>query len=106
MADSLSVLQGLPSDATNTQALAWVNRMRRILNRWRKFPGSRPMDPSARAEAQAALDSTEFLILINMGLPLPGGWCARKGTRALGLFLGRLWFLHGHRSPFRAIGRA
>lgn len=106
MADSLSVLHDLPPNATNTQALAWVSRMRRILTHWRRLPGGRPMDPSAYREALKALDKTELGILINMGLPLPTGWRSRKGTRALGLFLGRLWFLYGHRFPFRAIGRA
>lgn len=106
MADSLSVLQELRSDATNTQALAWVRRMRRIFTHWRRLPGGLPMDRSVHRQVQTALDKTELGILINMGLPLPTGWCARKGTRALGLFLGRLWFIHGHRLPFRAIGRA
>ena len=67
MADSLSVLYDLPPNATNTQALAWVNRMRRIVRHWPRFPGGRRFNSSAATEAYRALDSTELLVLINMG---------------------------------------
>jgi hypothetical protein len=96
----------LPANATNEEALNWLFRMRRVIRRWRYFPHIRRPSSADMHAARHALDTTEFLVLINMGLPLPRWWRSRNSTRTLGLFLGRLLLLLRRRFSRCAIGRA
>ena len=73
MADITALLpfHELPADATNAEALAWVSRMRRVVDRWETLPGyqERSMTPELRKEAYDQLADLERGIERNMGIP-------------------------------------
>jgi hypothetical protein len=73
MADMHAVLpmNELPGNATNSEALAWVNRMRRLLDRWETLPevANRSLTPELRRQAHGELDEVERSIRRNMALP-------------------------------------
>jgi hypothetical protein len=73
MADVIAALTltELPADATNAQALAWVARMRRMLDRWEMLPGhdTRSMTPELRQQAYDELAELEQRIDRNMQIP-------------------------------------
>jgi hypothetical protein len=64
----VSLLNELPGDATNAEGLAWVNRMRRVLDRWETLPDSqrRSMTPDLKRQAYSELDAVEHSIRRNM----------------------------------------
>jgi hypothetical protein len=68
MSDTASVLRELPADATNAEALAWVGRMRRIVDRWETLPGhaDRSMTPELKQCTHRELDDTEASIRRSM----------------------------------------
>jgi hypothetical protein len=70
MADEniVSTLRELPRDATNGKALAWVNRMRLLLDRWDTLPDSanRSMTPELKRQAYSELDDVEASVRRNM----------------------------------------
>jgi hypothetical protein len=63
-----STLRELPADATNGEALEWVEDMRRILHRWDALPGreKRSMTPDLKRLALAEFDKLENMIRRNM----------------------------------------
>jgi len=69
-ANTLTVLRELPCTATNADALAWVARMRRRIDRWESLPehGSRSMSPDLRRRAREELDEVEHSVRRNMSL--------------------------------------
>jgi hypothetical protein len=73
MAELQSILRlnELPGNATNGEALAWVNRMRRVVDHWESLPGfaERPMTPERRQGAHDELDDVERSIRRNMEVP-------------------------------------
>jgi hypothetical protein len=73
MADMHAVLpmNELPGNATNSEALAWVNRMRRLLDRWETLPevANRSPTPELKRQAHGELDEVERSIRRNMALP-------------------------------------
>ena len=73
MADAQAVLamNELPRHATNSEALAWVNRMRRLLDRWETLPevANRSLTPELKRQAHGELDEVERGIRRNMALP-------------------------------------
>jgi hypothetical protein len=73
MADVHAVLpmNELPGNATNSEALAWVTRMRRLLDRWETLPevASRSLTPELKRHAHGELDEVERGIRRNMALP-------------------------------------
>jgi hypothetical protein len=60
-AEPLAWIRRLPDDATYDEALAWINGMRRLLDRWDKLPDAdiRLMPPDEREEAYRELDLAE-----------------------------------------------
>ena len=66
-----SLMRELPANATNAEALAWVARMRRIVDRWEELPeySSRSMTPELRKQAHEELDSVERMVHANMAVP-------------------------------------
>jgi hypothetical protein len=72
MADitALLPLHELPADATNAEALAWVSRMRRMVDRWEMLPGyqERSMTPELQREAYDQLADLQRSIERNMGI--------------------------------------
>ena len=66
-----SLMRGLPENATNAEALAWVANMRRIVDRWDALPdaSSRSMTPELRKQAHEELDAVERSVHRNMALP-------------------------------------
>ena len=64
-------LNELPACATNAEALAWVSRMRRVVDRWETLPGyqKRSMTPELRQEAYDQLADLERSIERNMQSP-------------------------------------
>ena len=70
-ADAISIVPDLPANATNAEALAWVARMRRLLDRWETLPGheSRSMTPELGQQAYAELDEVERNVRRNMAAP-------------------------------------
>jgi hypothetical protein len=64
-------IHDLPADATNAEALAWVARMRRIVDRWYDLPdaSSRSMTTELRKELRDELDTMERMVRDNMALP-------------------------------------
>ena len=64
-------LNELPAGATNAEALAWVARMRRMLDRWETFPRyqERSMTPEPRQETYDQLADLERSIESNMQIP-------------------------------------
>jgi hypothetical protein len=73
MADitALLPLHELPAGATNAEALAWVSRMRRVVDRWETLPGYevRSMTPELRQEAYDQLADLERSVERNMQIP-------------------------------------
>ena len=67
----IPLLGELPTNATNGEALAWVKRARRIIDRWDTLPGygQRSMTPELKRQAHAELDEMEHGIRSNMSLP-------------------------------------
>ena len=65
-----SLLRELPATATNAEALAWVARMRRLIDRWEELPGyaSRSMTPDLKRQAGEELDAVEQSVRRNMAL--------------------------------------
>ena len=61
-------LHEMPADATNAEALAWVNRMRRLLDRWENLPDheGRSMTPKLMLQAREELDEVERGVHRNM----------------------------------------
>ena len=66
MPHSLSTIDGLPAKATNCEALAWVSRMRRIVDRWEALPDGVAVTPERKQRAYRELDKTEAMIRGNM----------------------------------------
>ena len=66
-----SLLNELPASATNVETLAWVNRMRRLMDRWEELPGyaSRSMTPDLQRQAREELDAVEQSVRRNMAMP-------------------------------------
>ena len=66
-----SRMSGLPENATNAEALVWVERMRRIVDRWDALPGSEmsSMTPELKKEAHEQLDKVAQMVRKNMALP-------------------------------------
>lgn len=66
----VSLLNELPDSASNTEALAWVKRMRRIIDRWESLPAYavRSMTPELKRQAHAELDEVEHTIRRHMAL--------------------------------------
>ena len=73
MADTgaLLPLHELSVGATNAEALAWVARMRRVVDRWETLPGyqERSMTPELRQESYDQLADLERSIERNMQIP-------------------------------------
>lgn len=73
MADSqfTSLLRELPADATNEEALAWVNRMRQVAGWWDELPeyASRSISDELRRQSHAELDTLERMVRENMAHP-------------------------------------
>jgi len=69
--NTIPLLQALPADATNAEALAWVSRMRRLVDRWESLPGyqSFSMTPELRQQAHEELNEVELSIRRNMSAP-------------------------------------
>jgi len=67
-ATSLSTLRPLPANATNGEALEWVEDMRRIVHRWDTLPDheKRSMKPEVKRQALAEFDELERMIRRNM----------------------------------------
>ena len=65
---SLNTLRELPSNATNGEALDWVENMRRIVDRWNTLPDheNRSMTPELHRQAHTGLDELEKMIRRNM----------------------------------------
>jgi hypothetical protein len=57
-----SLVCELHEDATDAEALAWIVRMRRFINRWDRLPGTRPMTPAVRRDALDELDELEYAV--------------------------------------------
>lgn len=66
-----SLLKELPADATNEEALAWVNRMRHVANWWDELPeyGAQPVPSEVRKEVIEELDLMERMVRENMATP-------------------------------------
>ena len=66
-----SLLRELPANATNAEALAWVSRMRRLIDRWEELPryGMHSMTPDLKRQAHEELDAMERSVRRNMALP-------------------------------------
>ena len=71
--NTLPLLKGLPANSTNAEALAWVRRMRRLVDRWDELPGykSFSMTPELRQQAHDELDAVELSVKRNMATPEP-----------------------------------
>ena len=63
-----SLLKGLPDDATNEEALAWVDRMRHVTDWWDELPqyASQSIPPELRKQAREELDTMERMVRENM----------------------------------------
>jgi hypothetical protein len=61
----------MPADATNEEALAWVNRMRHVANWWDELPefASQSIPPELRKQAHEELDTLERMVRENMAGP-------------------------------------
>ena len=70
--NAVSEFHELPCDATNGEAIAWVGRMRRLLDRWETLPGyeCRLMTPERKQRARAELDELERDIRRNMHIAI------------------------------------
>lgn len=70
-ANAVSLFHELPESATNGEALVWVSRMRRVLDRWETLPeyANRSMTAELRNQAHAELDEVERSIRRDMALP-------------------------------------
>ncbi len=64
----ISLLRELPADATNEEALAWINRMRRVEGWWDELPGhaGKSIPPEVRKQALEELDVLERMVRENM----------------------------------------
>jgi hypothetical protein len=68
--NTIPILPELPAKATNAEALAWVTRMRRLVDRWEALPGYQSfMTPELRRQAHEELDEVELSIRRNMSVP-------------------------------------
>jgi hypothetical protein len=67
-ANEVISLTALPDDATYAEAMEWLRRMRRVLDRWDTLPdaGRWHMTPDARREVNAELDVLEERIRRDM----------------------------------------
>jgi len=67
----VSLLSDLPGSASSAEALEWVKRERRLIDRWEALPGSSglSMTPEIKALAHAELDEVEHSIRRSMALP-------------------------------------
>jgi hypothetical protein len=67
------MLKELPANSSNAEALAWVSRMRRLVERWEALPGykSFSMTPELRQQAHEELDAVELSVKHNMATPEP-----------------------------------
>lgn len=65
------LLRELPADATNEEALAWVNRMRHVAAWWNDLPeyASQSIPPELRKEVQEELDKMERMLRKDMASP-------------------------------------
>ena len=54
----------LPANATNGQALEWIERIRRVLSRWEELPADQTqmMTPDIAQQAIGELDEMERMI--------------------------------------------
>jgi hypothetical protein len=64
----ISVLTDLPANATNSEAIEWLGRMRRLVNRWDRLPdaANRSMTPDVRRLAERQLDKIEMTLATDM----------------------------------------
>jgi hypothetical protein len=73
MPDAVAILpvNKLPAHANCGETLAWVGRMRRVLDRWETLPeyASRSMTPELRKQAHEELDEVERMVNEIMALP-------------------------------------
>ena len=69
--NTVPFLDKLPADATNAEATQWLNRMRRLLDRWENLPDheGRSMTPELMRQAREELDELESSISRNMACP-------------------------------------
>jgi len=69
--NTIPLLQELPADATNAEALDWVRRMRRVVDRWESLPGYKAfsMTPELRRQAHEELDAVELSVRRNISTP-------------------------------------
>jgi superfamily II RNA helicase len=69
--NTLPMLTELPANSTNAEALEWVRRMRRLVDRWEELPGykSFSMTPQLRRQAHQELDEVELGVRRNMAEP-------------------------------------
>jgi hypothetical protein len=69
--NTIPLLQELPANATNAEALDWVSRMRRVVDRWESLPGykSFSMTPELRRQAYEELDAVELSVRRNISAP-------------------------------------
>jgi hypothetical protein len=68
--DVVISLMSLPSGATFAEAMRWLKRMRRLVDRWDSLPGAehRSMTPEAKQEVRAELDLLEDAIHRDMAM--------------------------------------
>jgi len=70
MTTAIAILEmnDLPADATNAQAMAWVGRMRRTMERWESLPCQPPgtLTTEMRADIHRQLDAMERSVEQNM----------------------------------------
>jgi hypothetical protein len=68
---SVTSFQELPADATNGEALAWVDRFRRILDRWELLPDCHRcgITEEIKSMSRKDLDELEQSIRRNMMTP-------------------------------------
>jgi hypothetical protein len=68
--NAITALNRLPANATFGEAMEWVTRMRRLIDRWDTLPESatRSMTPELRQEAYAQLDVVEETIHRDMAM--------------------------------------
>jgi hypothetical protein len=68
--NTVTSLATLPANATFGEAMAWLDRMRRLIDRWDTLPESatRSMTPVSKREAYAELDLMKDTLLREMAM--------------------------------------
>lgn len=66
--DAITSLTTLPADATYGEAILWLEKMRRVVDRWDDLPDAHrcSMTPQAKREVHAELDLLEDKIRRDM----------------------------------------